>query len=151
MLYGLSSVWLVTAQRRRLDGFYARCLRRILRIPSSFLSRISNAVVFARAGARPFSDQLMGRQLQLLGKVARSPDDGPLRRDTFNTGTLQPQIGTYVRRVGRPRQDWTNQLLRMGAARMGPETFYNMLADRSHGAQTRWIQEVKRVFVRCAA
>ena len=31
--YGLSSVWLVAAQRRRIDGFVARCLRRILNIP----------------------------------------------------------------------------------------------------------------------
>ena len=77
--YGLSSVWLVTAQRRRLDGFYARCLRRILRIQPSFLSRISNASVFATAGVQPFTEQLRQRQLILLGKVARSSADGPLR------------------------------------------------------------------------
>ena len=29
LVYGFSTLWLVTAQRRRLDGFYARCLRRI--------------------------------------------------------------------------------------------------------------------------
>ena len=151
LLYGLSSMWLVTAQRRRLDGFYARCLRRILRIPCAYVSRISNAIVFARAGVRPFSDQLVGRQLQLLGKVAHSPDESRERRDTFIPGTLQPQIGRYVRRVGRPRQDWTNQLLRIGCDRMGRETFGNMLADTSIGAQQSWIQEVKRVFVRCVA
>ena len=151
LLYGLSSMWLVTTQRRRLDGFYARCLRRILRVPCAYMSRISNAIVFARAGVRPFSDQLMGRQLQLLGKVARSLDESPERRDTFTPGTLQPQIGSNVRRVGRPRQDWTNQLLKVGCERMGRETFGNLLADRSLGAQQRFIEEVKRVFVRCAA
>jgi len=35
LLYGLASLWLVTSQRRRLDGFLARCLRRILH-PFSF-------------------------------------------------------------------------------------------------------------------
>ena len=32
LTYGLATLWLVTAQRRRIDGFYARCLRKILRI-----------------------------------------------------------------------------------------------------------------------
>ena len=40
LLYGLSSVCLVDAQRRRLDGFHARCLRKLLRIPAAFVSRI---------------------------------------------------------------------------------------------------------------
>ena len=52
--YGLATVWLVTAQRRRLDGFVARCVRRILRIPSAFMSRVSNAVVLKWAGLKPF-------------------------------------------------------------------------------------------------
>jgi len=33
LLYGLATVWLVTTQRRRLDGFYVRCLRKTFRIP----------------------------------------------------------------------------------------------------------------------
>ena len=31
--YGLSVPWLLSAQRRRLDGFYVRCLRKVLGIP----------------------------------------------------------------------------------------------------------------------
>ena len=151
LIYGLSSMWMVTVQLRRLDGFYARCLRQILKIPCSFVSRISNARVFAKAGVKPFSEQLLGRQLLLLGKVARSPDGGPCRRDTFTSGTMQPQIGRYVRRVGRPRQDWTTQLLKKGAERMGHDKFHTMLADRSEGAQQRWKEEVSRTFIRCAA
>ena len=33
--YCLSTVWFVTAQLRRIDGFYARCLRRFLHIPAA--------------------------------------------------------------------------------------------------------------------
>ena len=60
-LYGLATVWLVSAQRRRINGFYARCLRRILRIPAAFVSRATNAIVFAQAGVRPLSDQLLAK------------------------------------------------------------------------------------------
>ena len=57
--YGLSTVWLLTSHRRRIDGFVARCLRSLLRIPSSFVSRISNAAVLERAGTKPFSQQVL--------------------------------------------------------------------------------------------
>jgi len=127
--YGLSSVWLVTAQRRRLDGFYARCLRRILRIQPSFLSRISNASVFATAGVQPFTEQLRQRQLILLGKVARSSADGPLRRDTFIPGPNLPLIGSTVRRVGRPRQDWTTELLKTCDNKLGRPQLQQLLSD----------------------
>ena len=46
--YGLSTICLVKAQKRRLDGFYARCLRRVLGIPASFYSRVSDKDVFQR-------------------------------------------------------------------------------------------------------
>ena len=49
VLYGLSSSWLTTAQVKRLNGFQARCLRRVLRIPASFVSRISNKSVLEQA------------------------------------------------------------------------------------------------------
>ena len=82
----------------------------------------------------------------LLNKVAHSPADGPLRRDTFIPGTLHPQIGRYVRRVGRPRQNWTEQLMREGQARLGAARFHTLLADDSQGAQLRMKCEFQRVF-----
>ena len=100
--YGLSTICLVTAQRRRLDGFYARCLRKIMRIPSAYISRVSNAIVLDRAGEQPFSHQLLRRQLLLLGKISLAPTGSPLRDSTFIPGTLLPQVGRFVRRVGRP-------------------------------------------------
>ena len=41
ILYSLDSLWLLQAERRRLDAFHFRCLRKLLRIPCSCLeSRI---------------------------------------------------------------------------------------------------------------
>ena len=119
LAYGFSTQWLVLPQRRRLDGFVARCLRRILGVPPAFISRISNATVFARAGMLSFSSQLLKQQLCFFGKVALSAAGNPLRSNTFVDNTLNPQIGRFVLKVGRPRQNWTSQLTAEGISRFG--------------------------------
>ena len=113
--------WFCKAQRRRLDGFYARCLRRILRIPAAYYSRVSNQTVFGRAGVVPLTRQLARQQMLLLGQVARAPANDPLRRDTFVSDSLQLRISQYIRRVGRPRQNWTEELLKLGSQVFGGE------------------------------
>ena len=144
--YGLATVWLITAQRRRIDGFVARCLRIIFHIPASFISRFSNVSVLQRAGLKPFSQQLLKHQLYLLRKVATQEPGHPMRKDTFVDASLLPQIGCYVRRIGRPRQEWTTQLLREGQQRLGGARFQCLLTDRSSGADGRWKSELEKVF-----
>jgi hypothetical protein len=136
--HGLATMWLVTAQRRRLDGFYARCLRKILRIPSSYISRVSNDIIYTKAGVQPLSKQILQNQLALLGRTALAPAGSPLRRDVFINDTLHLQIGRYVRRIGRPRQDWASQLMKEGAKRLGGDMLEKLLQDRSAGAYERW-------------
>ena len=127
--YGLSTICMVTSQRRRLDGFYCRCLRKTLRIPSAYISRVRNADVLKRAGATPFSSQLLHRQLTILGKVASSPVGSALRRSTFIDDTLRPQIGRYIRRQGRPRLDWYAQVEKEGIAALGRQSFGKFLKN----------------------
>lgn len=146
LLYGFSTMSLVKQQRRRLDGFYARCLRKILRVPPAFYSRVSNQAVLSKAGVAPFSEQILFRQLVLMGKVARSSPNSPLRRDTFVDDGRSPQIGRFIRVIGRPRQDWTNHLLKEGRERLGHRKFNRMLEDRSMEVQERWVTEVRRTF-----
>ena len=146
LLYGLSTLWLTKAQRRRLDGFYCRCLRRILRIPAAFVSRVSNKIVFERAGATPLSDQILHRQLLLLGKVVRAPEDSLLKQCVFSSGTLLPQIGQFVRRVGRPRQDWSTQVLKAGLERCGHARWQALLSYQGPDAEIVWKQELQKCF-----
>ena len=149
LTYGLSTMSLAKAQRRRVDGFFARCLRRIIGIPHSFYSRVSNQTVYRRAGTLPLTEQLAKQQLNLLGIVARSPADSPLRRNTFIGDTLQPTISHYIRKVGRPRTNWTESVLKDGAARFQSS---QALADNV-GSRSReeWKAHLNRIFVKPVA
>ena len=114
----------------------------MLGIPAAFVSRVSNATVLSKACFKPFSRQLLKHQLGLLRKVALTGPDHPMRKDTFIDSTVIPQIGRFVRRVGRPRQDWTTQLLREGRELFGLSKFQTYLTDCSNGADMRWKMEV---------
>ena len=111
LLYGLTAIWLGIAQQRKLDGFHCRCLRRIGKIPPAFISRISKASVLAKFKQEPLSTTIVNNQLSFLHKVAASPASCPLRKVTFHRKGLVPLTAAYVRRVGRPRHTWAEQLL----------------------------------------
>ena len=145
--YGLSTMCLVKAQRRRLDGFYARCLRRVLGIPAAFYSRVSNKDVFQRAGVLPLTEQILHRQLVLLGKVARSPPESLVRRCVFIDESLCLQVGRFVRRVGRPRADWATQVMQAGAQKFGNQrVFETLLLAKGADAERTWKQQLQRLF-----
>ena len=109
--YGLVAMWLTATDRRKLDGFQCYCLRVILRIPPAFISRISHDRVLARAGQERFSHSLLRAQLVYFGKVARAPEESILRQVTFQRQSLRPLTEVFIRKVGRPRQTWAEQLL----------------------------------------
>ena len=99
------------AELRRLDGFQAKCLRAILKIPPSQFSRISNLAVRERANCKSASQILLERQLVLFGKVLRSPSEDILHQASFVPGVLTPATSRYVRVVGHPRKEWVPELL----------------------------------------
>ena len=82
--YGVSSAWLSKSDLRRLGGFQAGCLRKMLGIAHSYYSRISNARVRQIAEQRPFSNQVRESQLKLLGQVLTNPDKHFLRSVAFH-------------------------------------------------------------------
>ena len=81
----------------------------------SLYSKVSNAAVLERAQQTTFGKQLLKQQLELYGKIARLPAQSPLRDLTFCPETLQPATSRYVRRVGRPRNEWAVMLQRQAA------------------------------------
>ena len=111
LMYALCTGCYKKAELRRLNGFQAKCLRTILRIPFAYLSRISNTVVRDRAGWKCASRLLLERQLIFLGKVLRSTPDNPLSEISFIPGSLQPATSRFVRRIGRLRKEWIPEVL----------------------------------------
>ena len=111
LMYSLAGVWLNKLSRKRLDGFQARCLRRVLGIPSAYESRVSNDIVRQKAHSMPLSCTLLQEQIRYFRQVATSCEESPLR--------LSAESETRKRRVGRPRLCWATEVHRHAVAMAG--------------------------------
>ena len=140
--YGVSSVWLSKSDLRRLDGFQAGCLRKMLGIAPSYFSRTSNARVRQIAEHRPFSEQVPESQLKLLGQVLTNPAKHFLRAVAFHGGqSLVPETSAYVRKQGRPKHNWTDQLVLMMKQAAGSLQEW----QRATSSYTSWCQVMARL------
>ena len=110
LLYSAASCWFWKKDLQRLDGFYCNCIRKILKIPHSYFSRVSNASVLQRASCLTLSDMIKKAQLKLFDAVLEDPDKAELRRAAFHGQSQTPESAFWVRRRGRPRQNWTEEL-----------------------------------------
>ena len=119
LLYSLCALVLTKQEKRRLDGFQNRCLRSILGIQPSFLSRTSNAEVWQRSAHVPTSKLLERKQLLLLGKILRCHPNHPLRQVSFEPGTYTAATSRYLRRVGRPRKEWIPEVFSLALSFTG--------------------------------
>ena len=137
--YGLSTLWLTQTDRQRVDGFQARCLRKILGIRCSFISRVSNAQVLALAGIPAVSVATLRLQLVTLGKLAHSDLHAPLRQAAFHSDLWIPTTAMFIRRVGRPRQTWAEQVWIQASKRCGGHARLRaMLDDSSPTGKVTW-------------
>ena len=106
LLYSLETVWPTKAERQRLNGFHARCLRRIYGTRHAYYSRVSNADVLQMASSKPLSNMLLAKQLHLLARIASRPSGDPVRDSVFDRGSFDLVQLKEKRRVGRPRLAW---------------------------------------------
>ena len=139
LLYSLSSCCFTAADLRRLDGFQARCLRKLVGIAPSYISRVPNSEVLRIACHPKASTLLADQQVALLGKVLRAPEHSLLHRSAMIPGTLQPATSKYVRRVGRPRREWVTTVMQIAHCRAPAQELYPLAQD-GH----RWRQEMTR-------
>ena len=110
--YATASAWLLKGELRRLDGFQAQCLRQILKVPSPYISRISNTTILQRCGAHKLSAHIQQRQQQLLENAISSPAKSQLREVTFISASIIALTSRYTQRRGRPRQNWTDECMK---------------------------------------
>jgi hypothetical protein len=118
LLYGLETIHLTGAMLKKIDAFQMRCLRRILKIPSSFIDRrYSNRVVLQRCTAilytnqgdqrefELFSQSYLHRKSKLLDHLLRAGPEDPMRQIFFQPkSAIRPQYSR--KRIGRPKQNW---------------------------------------------
>ena len=144
LLYGVQTFWLNVVDQRRLNVFQARCLRKTLGIPHSYLSRITNASVLAAANARPLSVIVLERQLLQFGRIARMPNHAPIRRLIFRDNSVEAQVWHEKRRRGRSRATWARQV-HMEALRIagGDIARLQALLQNNRTAITEWRTHIK--------
>ena len=130
LLYCLHTLHLSKAELRKIDGFQARCLRKILNIQHAYFSRVSNKTVYEKAGAQPLSMTLLERQLRLFGEVASKDDEDPMRACVFEPHTVQPRKCPGIRKRGRPRQTWAKMVHAHALAAAGPQDLEVLARDR---------------------
>ena len=107
-MYGMESLWLLKADRDKLDAFYVGCLRQIAKIAPSFTSRIPNKTVLTELRATPLSSQLIARQLVLFGKICGRDSSDLTRAVTLHLDSdVILRKWTTRRRVGRPCLRWS--------------------------------------------
>ena len=138
LLYCLDTTWLTASATRKLDGFHARCLRKVCKIPHSYISRVSNAEVLQRASEQPLSTTLRHRQLQLFRRIACMSDSTLLRQVVFEPASLAVRRWPGVRRQGRPRQTWAPCVRAHAVAAAGGESAFENMLQNTTAAKEAW-------------
>ena len=144
LTYGLAAAHLNAAGLRRLDGFQARCLCKILGIAHSFWSRISNAEVLRRANSSRVSLAIQRQQMVLMGRIARGELGEQVRECFFMAGTCQLPPLPGRRRVGRPRHTWRQSVHELCLRAAGSMQQLESFLSPSEGATLRWRRVVDR-------
>ena len=136
LLYSLEGAWLNKHLSRKLDGFYCKCLRQILKISPSFISRVSNNYILKQFHSKPLSMILLQRQLLLFGRIARMSNSAPMRHLVFLPHSLD-LVKFSNRRQGRPRNSWASELHKHSLQIAGQNPLHSIILD-----EKTWKQRV---------
>ena len=113
LLCCLHTLWLSASEVRRINTFYVRCLRKVLKIRPSFISRVSNQMVPEATGRKNMSEVLQKRQMTLMAKLAKLPHDNILRKSTFAPGGFALRPLQAKQKRGRPRACWPKEVYKL--------------------------------------
>jgi len=103
---------LLAADLCKLEAFYMKCLRQLLRV--NWWDRVSNDSVLQQAGMTTLSSHLSCRRLSLFGHVARQDSDIPanaalhLMTDLHDGGKKPDE--SWRRPRGLPRRTWLSHI-----------------------------------------
>ena len=106
VMYGSETWGLGKGDERRLDVFFHKCLRRLMRI--SWREKVTNDEVREMAGIPKLSTAIRRRRWKWLGHVLRM-------RAGEDVKTALRWTPDSRRKAGRPRETWRRTVLREGA------------------------------------
>ena len=152
ILYGLESIQLTQAEQSRLDALQMKTLRKILRVPTTFVDREwTNQKVIDTLEHRfkyshtKLSTRWKNNKTRLLGHILRAQHDDPMREVLFEPGTLRPRI-EHCRRVGKPRTQWLIETCQDAYAQISPHDVFDINNLDHMNLLARWAHRRERPF-----
>ena len=131
ILYGLECIQLTSQDISKLNAFQMKGLRRILKIPPTFVDRTAtNQHVLDvlqtthNIHIELFSHTWKNRKLKLLGHILRSNPQDPMRQVLFEPHTFVPRI--EYRRPGKPRLSWLQETFKEAFGLLGRVEPFNV-------------------------
>ena len=112
LLYNLESAWLNKTLIQKLDGFFARCMRQILKISHSYISRVSNKYVLQKFQAPALSSILLQRRLLLFGEIARLSNEDVVRQTVFHENDINIKLALSMLQL---KLCYSNMFLRLAS------------------------------------
>ena len=113
LMYNLETLWLLKADINRLDAFHVKCLRRICKIPHSYISRVRNDTVLAVCAQQPLHILLHKRQVHLYKKICDMPIEHFLKVLVYDVENNCPRQWHNKRKRGRPKLQWAPCVFKM--------------------------------------
>ena len=112
VLYGSECVQLTSSDPDKITAFQMKSLRRILKIPPTFIDRTYtdhkvNHILRDdhHIQVEMFTTTWMNKKIKLLGHILRADTNDPMRQVMFESTTSLPRI--TLARPGRPRAAWS--------------------------------------------
>ena len=147
--WGLHLLALGKEDFAKIERQHVRCLRRILKIPAAYVSRISNETVLKRARMPSAKSIIRQKQFQLLGHILRLPRNDPLGfehpdwRVCFKPtdDCLPAQPPGIKKRKGRPCLRWAELLFKDAVTlyhRYTRRDIFNLAQDRKRWRLATW-------------
>ena len=115
--HGLETIQLTQNNMDKIDAFQIKCIRRILRIPPTFIDRsqthqtVRDTASQYNVDMTRFSETWKIQKLKLFGYILRAQHNDPLRQVLFDYGTYSPRTFP-TKRVGWPKMDWLQETLK---------------------------------------
>ena len=113
LMYNLETLWLLKADINRLEAFHVKCLRRICRIPHSYVSRVRNDTVLNLCAQQPLHVLLHKRQVQVYRKNCEMPDEHFLKALVYDSQNHCPRQWLEKRKRGRPKLQWAHCVFKL--------------------------------------